>query len=168
MRASGTDLSLHGMHHEYAECGFLSESGAMTGLGQAKEEFEEAFGFPPFGFVAPQWFQSPGCKTALIRLGFAYSGRWSGLFDAQGNCIYPAFPTNYDWGLSFVDSFFAWWNPKRLLNKNSGIIRFSVHPMDVRHNLIEKELGLLKQLIDQGWEVMSYGDAAKMAKEKKD
>jgi len=165
MRETGTDLSLHGMHHEYAECGFLSESAAITCLGRAKAQFEEAFGFSPFGFVAPQWFQSPGCKKALIRLGFAYSGRWGGLFDAKGNSIHPAFPTNYDWGLSPADAFFAWWNPVRLLNRKSGVIRFSVHPMDVRHKLIDRELGLLSQLMERGWEVLSYADAAKTAAE---
>ncbi len=164
MKASGSDIGLHGIYHEYAECGRLSLDRARTELAASRERFCDAMGYAPSGFVAPQWFQSAGCKIALKELGFLYSGQWRGLYDADGNLLYRAFPTNFDWGNKLFDGFFAWWNPWRLSHKKAGVIRFSVHPMDVRHHLIDGELALLAKLIDAGWSVQSYGDAAREAK----
>ena len=160
-RETGSDISLHGIHHEYAEFGRLDLEAAREKIFRSRQSFGDAFGFAPGGFVAPQWFQSRGCKQAVTEAGFLYSARWSGLFDRAGVCLYRAFPVNFDWGAAWADRFFMCLNTFLLKHKKNGVIRLSLHPMDVRHDLFEREAALLARLLDDGWECLSYADAAK-------
>ncbi|MCQ2377916.1 MAG: DUF2334 domain-containing protein [Victivallaceae bacterium] len=160
-RETGCDISLHGIHHEYAEFGRADFEAAREKISRARQCFCDAFGFAPGGFVAPQWFQSRGCKQAVTEAGFLYAARWSGLFDGAGNCLYRAFPVNFDWGADWADGLFMLINSFRLKHKKSGVLRLSLHPMDVRHGLFEREAVLLAHLLDDGWECLSYADAAK-------
>ena len=154
-RTRGCDISLHGIYHEYAEFFRFNQTAARDALSRGSEIFQRALGFAPFGFVAPQWLQSRGSLRAVREAGFGYTATLTGLYCRNGR-RFLAFPVNYDWGLGLVDRFFCSCNGLKCRCRHSGLIRFSLHPMDVRHGMIDTELDHLRLLLDHGWEPTSY------------
>ena len=117
--------------------------------------FGNTFGFLPKGFVAPQWLQSKGSLRAVQELGFSYTSTFRTLKYSDGRS-YNTFPLNFDWGNSFLDEVIAFVNKITVAFRKNGLIRFAVHPMDIPNGLFDKEMKILSNLINDGWQPVSY------------
>ena len=151
----GIDVSLHGIYHDYAEFYRFDYAAAKEALRSGGEIFTRALGFAPVGFVAPQWLQSRGSRQAVREAGFEYTATMTGVHYRDGKTV-GAFPVIYDWGLTSVDRLFTWGNGLKCRWRRGGVIRFSMHPMDVVNGLLGAELRHLEYLLAHGWQATSY------------
>jgi len=155
-KESGAELALHGLIHQNFEFYKKDYSQAKSALQTGIKLFENAFGFKPKGFVAPQWLQSRGSISALKELGFNYTGILRKvIFFGNGKEI-KTLPLNFDWGNSFLDHIFVLINKSAASLKKTGLIGFAVHPMDIPNGVFDKEMNLLAELIDKKWLPLSY------------
>lgn len=153
-RNQGCDISLHGIYHDYAEFFRFGYTQANSALTRGLDIFQTALGFSPAGFVAPQWLQSRGSMKAVWEHNFAYTATLTALH--CNNKKINAFPLNYDWGIVWVDRIFSWRNDRFCRSKQDGLIRFSMHPMDVTNNMLDDEMRQLTYLLEHGYTPTSY------------
>jgi len=151
----GFELALHGLTHRNFEFYKKNYIEAKKSLQQGMEIFENAFGFLPKGFIAPQWLQSKGSLKAVEELGFDYTAVLRTLKYFNGK-EYKTFPLNFDWGNSFLDKIIIAGNKFIASLRGTGLIRFAVHPMDIPNGIFEKEMKILEKLIADGWKPVSY------------
>ena len=154
-RSRGCDVSLHGIYHDYAEFYRFGYDMAKDALRRGLDIFGEAFNFIPPGFVAPQWLQSRGSLRAVWENEFVYTATLTGVHFKSGNTA-KAFPLNYDWGPLMVDRIITCCNNLACHIRSSGLIRFSMHPMDIPDRMFEAEMRQLRFLLEHGWEPTSY------------
>lgn len=159
-KAKGAEISLHGIHHDYAEYFRFNYDQARTTLDEGLKIFTAALGFAPPGFVAPQWVQSRGSLKAVWEHDFIYTATLTGMFCRDGR-KYWTFPHNFDWGLVWIDRLIAVRNKMVGRLRRSGLIRFDFHPMDIPDGVFEEELSQLRYLLDHGWEAMSCEQLAR-------
>jgi len=153
-KAKGAEISLHGIHHDYAEFFRFDYDGANAALREGRRMFEDAFGFSPPGFVPPQWQLSRGGLQAVREMDFLYTETLRGIYLRSG-VILKTFPLNYDWGLAWVDRLFATYNFLVTRLRCSGVIRFALHPLDVVHGTFETAMSHLRHLLARGWEAVT-------------
>jgi predicted deacetylase len=154
-RNRGCDVSLHGIYHDYAEFYRFNYDAAKKALRKGLDIWGEAFNFYPPGFVAPQWLQSRGSLRAVWENEFVYTATLAGVRFKSGNTA-KAFPLNYDWGPIMVDHIIACCNNLACRIRSGGLIRFSMHPMDIPNRMFAAEMKHLHFLLDHGWEPTSY------------
>lgn len=154
-RASGRELALHGLYHDYAEFKRMGYDSAKSALRDGMAAFESVFANPPLGFVAPQWMQSKGSLRAVWEAGFRYTETLNSFRIADGR-IFSSFPLNYDWGIGVADRLFSAWNGRRCRTSTEKYLRFAIHPMDVRNGLWPRILEHLTLLKRDGWQFQSY------------
>jgi predicted deacetylase len=154
-KQKGFELALHGYTHKHFEFYKKNYIEARESLQQGMEIFENAFGFLPKGFVAPHWLQSNSSLKAVEDLGFNYTVALRTLKYFNGK-EYKTFPLNFDWGNSFLNRIVAAGNKFTASLRKTGLIRFAVHPMDIPNGVFNKEMKILKKLIVDGWEPVSY------------
>jgi peptidoglycan/xylan/chitin deacetylase (PgdA/CDA1 family) len=159
-RKGGCDVSLHGIYHDYAEFYRFDYNTARDALNRGLDIFESAFDFSPPGFVAPQWLQSRGSLRAVREHDFAYTSTLTGVHFKDGS-IAKAFPLNYDWGLNSVDHIISCCNSLACRLRRGGLIRFSMHPLDIPDRMFDAEMKQLHMLLDHGWEPVSYEQLSK-------
>jgi len=159
-KAKGAELSLHGIHHDYAEYFRFGYHQAKVTIDEGLTIFREAFGFSPPGFVAPQWLQSRGSLKVVREHDFIYTATLSGMFCRDGR-RYWTFPHNFDWGIVWVDRLIAWRNKLIGRLRHSGVIRFDIHPMDVTNGIFDEEMAQLRYLLNHGWQAMSCEQLAR-------
>ncbi|MFA7232263.1 MAG: DUF2334 domain-containing protein [Victivallaceae bacterium] len=154
-RNCGCDVSLHGIYHDYAEFYRFNYEAAKAALRKGLDIFGEAFNFYPPGFVAPQWLQSRGSLQAVWENEFVYTATLTGVHFKSGKTA-KAFPLNYDWGPIAVDHIIAGYNNLVCRMRNRGLIRFSMHPLDIPNRMFAAEMKHLHLLLEHGWEPTSY------------
>ncbi len=159
-RSNGCDVSLHGIYHDYAEFYRFNYDSAVDALRKGLAIFGEAFNFYPPGFVAPQWLQSRGSLRAVWENEFTYTATMGGVHFKSGNTA-KAFPLNYDWGPIMVDHIITCCNNLACHIRSSGLIRFSMHPLDIPNRQFAAEMKQLHYLLDHGWEPTSYEQLGK-------
>jgi len=159
-KAKGVDVSLHGIHHDYAEYFRFDYDQARVTLEEGLRLFRAAFGFDPPGFVAPQWLQSRGSLRTVREHGFEYTATLSGMFCRNG-ARYWTFPHNFDWGVVWVDKLISCRNKIIGRLRRSGVIRFDIHPMDIPDGVFEEELRQLRYLLEHGWQAVSCEQLAR-------
>jgi predicted deacetylase len=159
-RNRGCDVSLHGIYHDYAEFYRFNYDEAKDALRKGLDIFEAALNFSPPGFVAPQWLQSRGSLRAVWEGDFAYTATLTGLHLKNGR-VAKAFPLNYDWGLNSADHIITCCNSLACRLRRSGLIRFSMHPLDIPNRMFAAEMKQLHILLDHGWEPVSYEQLSK-------
>lgn len=154
-RNQGCDISLHGIYHDYAEFYRFNYEAAKDALQKGLDIFREAFNFYPPGFVAPQWLQSRGSLRAVWEYEFVYTATLAGVHFKNGKTA-KAFPVNYDWGPIAVDHIITGYNDLVCRMRNRGLIRFSMHPLDIPNRMFAAEMKHLRLLLEHGWEPTSY------------
>jgi predicted deacetylase len=158
-RDRGAELGLHGLHHEYAEFLRTDRAWAESAVDRAMEEFRRALGVAPAGFVPPQWLMSRNSLQAVFSRGFEYVATMTALIPA-GGAPRPAFPMGYDWGLTAVDRVMLRINDYRSRHTEQRLVRFAVHPMDLRHGLFLPAMAQLARLLERGYRPSTYREEA--------
>ena len=155
-KETGAELALHGLVHQNFEFYKKNYAEAKLSLQTGIKLFENAFGFAPKGFVAPQWLESKGALKAVQELGFSYAGVLRKIIYFESGAQFKTFPLNFDWGNSLLDHTIALINKAVASFRKSGLIRFAVHPMDIPNGVFEKEMDLLSNLLKKNWTPVSY------------
>lgn len=153
-KAKGVELGLHGLAHRYAEFYRLNYTGAVAALDEGMKRFNDAFGFAPEGFVAPQWVQSRGSLRAVEERGFVYTEVLRSFRIFKG-ARFRGVPLNYDWGLVWLDRIITRRNDTYCRKVDYGLIRLAIHPMDVRNGVFDAACEHIKILIDKGFEPLT-------------
>lgn len=159
-KAKGAEISLHGIHHEYAEFYRNDADTVVQNMHKAYQIFVDTYNFVPPGFVAPQWLQRKESLQCVREMNFEYTETLSAFMPRDGKKRH-AFPYNYDWGIVWIDHVISAMNRLRLATNMRSLIRVALHPMDVRNHLLPKAVRHIEILKANGWEFVTAQDLAK-------
>ena len=159
--AAGHELVMHGYHHERArrdgesvgaklttriytadegEFYDLDRAAAAALVERARADFRQ-LGIEPAGFIAPAWLLSVEAEAALRELGCAYTTRLGSVTDLQSGRVFQS--QSLVWSVRSAGRRQASlaWNAVlfRRLAANP-LLRISIHPVDLRHPKIWKQI----------------------------
>ncbi len=159
--AAGHELVMHGYHHQRArrtgesvgaklttrlytadegEFYDLRHDEAAALVAKARGEFQQ-LGVEPAGFIAPAWLLSADAEAALRELGCEYTTRLGSVVDLKSGRVFKS--QSLVWSVRSV-----WrrrvsraWNVAlfRALAANP-LLRISIHPVDLRHPQIWRQI----------------------------
>ncbi len=153
-REKGSEISLHGIHHNYAEFYRANYDTAKAYISEGLQIFTDAYGFVPPGFVAPQWVQSQGSLRAVYEAQFKYTETLRA-FRPRDKKMVHAYPLNYDWGIVMLDYMMSRCNARSIAHYSNDLLRFAIHPMDVRNGLFPVIMNHLDQIKRLGAEFIT-------------
>lgn len=159
--AAGHELVMHGYHHERARRDAESVGAKLTtrlytadegefydldraaarGLVQkARGDFAQ-LGVEPVGFIAPAWLLSAEAEAALRDLGCEYTTRLGSVVDLQSGCVFKSQSLVWSVRSAWRRQLSRGWNVLlfRRLAANS-LLRISIHPVDLRHAQIWRQI----------------------------
>ncbi len=176
--ANGHEIVAHGYYHQRAkrerenvrekittrvytagegEFYDLDSAGAGALLIKARAAFAQ-IGVAPMGFIAPAWLLSDGAQTALREGGWTYTTRLGSVLDLETGREHRS--QSLVWSVRS-----AWrrivslaWNAVLFrAMRDVELLRISIHPVDLEHPLIWRQIrALVRQaLVDR--EPLSYG-----------
>lgn len=160
-QTDGHEVVLHGFHHERArqpnetsrdkfitrfytadegEFYDLSYDAAREMLGEAQRDFFER-GFNPRGFVAPAWLLGAEAERAVIDAGFTYTTTLRQVRDFVARREYTSQTLVYSVRSSWRRGVSLGWN-RYLFSRltNNELLRLSLHPPDVSHPEIWRQI----------------------------
>jgi len=141
---------------EFFDIAFNDARGLLT---RGREALARCAGVQPSGFIAPAWLLSPGGEEAARNLGFEYTTRLKTISDlaarrvlhSQSLCWSVRSPLRRVVSLAWNRLLFRTLRPNRLL-------RLSIHPPDLGHAAIWRQIQLLAAQALEDREPMSYHD----------
>jgi len=162
--AAGHELVMHGYHHQRArrreesagtklttriytadegEFYDLDRAAAAALVERARADFRQ-LGVEPAGFIAPAWLLSGEAETALGELGCAYTTRLGSVVDLQGRRVFKSQSLVWSVRNAWRRQASRAWNALlfRALAANP-LLRISIHPVDLRHPQIWRQVGEL-------------------------
>jgi predicted deacetylase len=136
----------------------LEYEDALRRVSQAQEEFAAA-GLTPRGFIAPAWLLGPEAQRAVADAEMEYTTRLASVRDLRSGEEFPARSLVYSvrsgWrrGASLV------WNAAlaRVMS-GAGLLRLAVHPPDIAHEQVRRQIGALAESIAEGRTPTTYRD----------
>ena len=179
LAAAGHELVMHGYHHQRArrdgestraklttriytadegEFFDLDRAAATALVEKAREDFRQ-LGVEPAGFIAPAWLLSAEAEAALRELGCAYTTRLGSVVDLQSGRVFKSQSLVWSVRSAWRRQASRAWNAVlfRRLAANP-LLRISIHPVDLRHPQIWRQIrGLItRALADR--EQLTYHD----------
>ena len=162
--AAGHELVMHGYHHERVrragesvgaklttriytadegEFFDLDRARAAALVEKARGEFRQ-LGVEPAGFIAPAWLLSAEAEVALRELGCAYTTRLGSVVDLQGGRVFKSQSLVWSVRSAWRRQMSRAWNGLlfRALAANP-LLRISIHPVDLRHPQIWRQIRAL-------------------------
>ena len=159
--AAGHELVMHGYHHQRArragesvgakwttriytadegEFYDLDRAAAAALVSQAREDFRQ-LGVEPAGFIAPAWLLSAAAEAALRELGCAYTTRLGSVVDLQTARVWKSQSLVWSVRSAWRRQVSRAWNELlfRRLAANP-LLRISIHPVDLRHAQIWRQI----------------------------
>ena len=159
--AAGHELVMHGYHHQRArrdgesaraklttriytadEGEFFDLDGAAAEalVEKARADFRQ-LGVEPAGFIAPAWLLSAEAEAALRELGCAYTTRLGSVVDLQSGRVFHSQSLVWSVRSAWRRQVSRAWNALlfRRLAANP-FLRISIHPVDLRHAQIWRQL----------------------------
>ena len=140
-----------GLGSEYLEFDNISEKETEDKIKKGLKLLKKAFKIKPEGFVPPMW-SFPVSNKRILKKYFRY---YTTLFhlDYFGHKI-TALPIAYDAGKNRIASkFIQIVSSLRIRLKKEGVIRFSIHPMDITQGGLKHIIKDLNFLLENGWEL---------------
>jgi len=152
-RGKGAEVALHGYTHERNEFSKSYEE-VKINLEKGMNIFHEAFDFYPRGFVPGYWKQNKNTIKALNDLGFEYTATLTKIKYFNDKDI-KGLPT----GMFGSNKFFAFLTKIYSIvyvKLNKNILRFTIHPGEIRVNTFDDNIKLLKDVLDKGYIPVTY------------
>jgi hypothetical protein len=178
--AAGHEPVLHGYFHqrerrsdESARARFLTRcytageceffdipfDAARALLARGRDQLAQCAGIAPAGFIAPAWLLSPEGEAAARDLGFAYTTRLKSLSDLARRRIHDSQSLCWSVRAPWRRPVSRAWN--RLLFRGlrpNPLLRLSIHPPDLAHPAIWRQIQLLAARALEDREPITYQD----------
>ena len=158
---AGHELVMHGYHHQRArrdgesaraklttriytadegEFFDLDRAAATALVEKARGDFRQ-LGVEPAGFIAPAWLLSAEAEAALCELGCAYTTRLGSVVDLQSGRVFHSQSLVWSVRSAWRRQASRVWNALlfRRLAANP-LLRISIHPVDLRHPQIWRQI----------------------------
>ena len=158
---AGHEPVMHGYHHQRARCDGestraklttriytadegeffdLNRAAARSLVEKAREDFLQ-LGIAPAGFIAPAWLLSAEAEVALRELGCEYTTRLGSVIDLQNGRVFKSQSLVWSVRSAWRRQMSRAWNALlfRRLAANP-LLRISIHPVDLRHPQIWRQL----------------------------
>lgn len=162
--AAGHELVMHGYYHQRPRRGGESVGAKLTTriytadegeffdldrataaalVSKARADFRQ-LGVEPAGFIAPAWLLSGEAEAALRELGCAYTTRLGSVVDLQSGRVIPSQSLVWSVRSGWRRQVSRAWNTllSRRLAANP-LLRISIHPVDLRHPQIWRQIRAL-------------------------
>ncbi len=110
---------------------------------KAREEFRQ-LGLAPVGFIAPAWLLSTEAEEALRDLGVRYTTRLGSVLDLETGVAHQSQSLVWSVRSAWRRQVSQAWNAflfRRLATRS--LLRISIHPVDLEHAAIWKQIGKL-------------------------
>lgn len=118
----------------------LGETAARQCVARGNEELR-AIGLHPTGFIAPAWLLSDGAEQALRSLGVAYTTRLRTVLNLRSNTTLHTQSLVWSVRNAWRRTVSQLWNAflfQRL--RNEPLLRISLHPVDMAHPAVWKQI----------------------------
>jgi predicted deacetylase len=158
---SGHEPVLHGYHHlrprapkeslhtrlttrfytaDEGEFFDLSEVDTLLACSRALEEFSHLNLFPR-GFIAPAWLLGLPAENALRKLGFEYTTRLRNVLRLQDSALFASQSLVWSTRSAWRRAASLIWNAQLFSRlKSTPLLRISIHPADVAHATVWKQI----------------------------
>jgi len=126
-------------------------------LARGRDELAQCAGVPPAGFIAPAWLLSAGGEEAARDLGFAYTTRLKSLSDLSTRRLHHSQSLCWSVRAPWRRAVSLAWN--RILFhalRPNPLLRISIHPPDIAHPAIWRQILFLTTLALEDREVITY------------
>ena len=177
--AQGHEIVIHGFYHERARRAgestrqkvvtrvYTADEGEFYDLGyeeasrlisEAQNEFV-AHGFHPSGFIAPAWLLGAEAIRAAGDAGLRYTTTLRGVRDLASGEEFLSQSLVYSARSAWRRAVSLCWNHAlfRLLTKNP-LLRLSLHPPDIAHRAIWRQIGNIIGAARRNRQAMTYRD----------
>jgi uncharacterized protein len=175
--AAGHEIVIHGYHHQRerkaaenlwqrlmtqtytqdeGEFYDIDEAQAASLVSKAQAEFAQ-LGFHPNGFIAPAWLLSEAGEQAVRNAGFAYTTRIGNVLDLASGTQHHSPSMVYSVRNTWRRAASLAWNAllfQRL--KNNPLLRIGLHPPDLDHAVIWKQISKYTALALEDRAPMTY------------
>ena len=132
---------------------------ARTLLARGRDQLAQCAGIAPEGFIAPAWLLSPEGEAAARDLGFAYTNRLKSVSDlATGHLHYSqslCWSVRAGWRRAVS---LAWNRSLFQALRSNSLLRISIHPPDIAHPAIWRQIQLLAARALEDRESIAYRD----------
>ena len=178
--AAGCESALHGYYHqreprpnETAHTRFFTRlytagegeffdipyESARALLARGRDELAQVAGITPAGFIAPAWLLSAEGETAARDLKFAYTTRLKSYSDLANGHTHLTQSLCWSVRSAWRRAASRVWNP-RLFNslKSNPLLRISIHPPDITHPAIWRQIQSLVSSAAQDRTPIAYQD----------
>ena len=175
--AAGHELVMHGYYHQRArregesvsakwttriytadegEFYDLDRPAAAALVSKAREDFRQ-LGVEPAGFIAPAWLLSAEAEAALRELGCEYTTRLGSVAELQTSRVWPSQSLVWSVRSAWRRQVSRAWNELlfRRLTANP-LLRISIHPVDLRHPQIWRQIRELVSRASADREPLTY------------
>lgn len=179
LEAAGHEIVMHGYYHARAalpregmrdrvitrvytqregEFYDLDYDEAFRRISQAREEFRGA-GLKPHGFIAPAWLLSADAERAARDCEIEYTTRLGSVRDLRHGRTYGAHSLVYSVRTRWRRSVSRLWNAALFRRcAYSPLMRISLHPPDLQHPRVWKQVKRFARSAAGQREVTTYGD----------
>lgn len=175
--AAGHELVMHGYYHQRArrtgesvgakwttriytadegEFYDLDRATATTLVEKARADFRQ-LGEEPTGFIAPAWLLSAEAETALRTLGCAYTTRLGSVVDLETARVWASQSLVWSVRSAWRRQVSRAWNALLFHRLAANpLLRISIHPVDLRHPQIWRQIRELVTRARADREAMTY------------
>ena len=146
----GHEVALHGLTHKgpardfagrllllsdqsLKEFARLDKAETSRRISEATDLFRDAFGSAPDGFVPPMWHHNKFTKEVLYDLRFLYTESAGDFVNLKNSIAVRSVPVCFDYGNNKALNQLALFSWRALRHLPQPVIRFSVHPSDIRN-----------------------------------
>lgn len=136
----------------------IDYSAARDRVAKARDEFRSV-GLEPSGFIAPAWLLSDEGQRAIRELGIAYTTRLRTVTEFQRGREWQSQSLCWSVRAAWRRAMSLAWNAslfRRL--KNVKLMRIAIHPVDIEHPQIWKQITRLVSAAGSERDAMTYRD----------
>jgi predicted deacetylase len=136
----------------------LGYADALRWIAAARQEFE-SHGFSPHGFIAPAWLLGTEAERAAIDASMSYTTTLRTVRDFASGRTFTSQSLVYSVRSGWRRAMSLAWNRSLFLRlTNNPLLRLGLHPPDITHDAIWRQIGKLIDEAMRGREPMTYWD----------